>query len=400
MPLTEVKGDLQEQPLTPSRQPAMHNSTSTSHFRESRGVRSSMESDDESEDMKQIQSENEFDTAMDPGEVHDRIVSTGTSFGTRAGAKRPPPPPLRHNRSFSYDTHSTWTGSNSCGSSVPSPLASPITATANSLTSLSISHNSTSPYAFSGRDLSRITVPRERKARPHSMASGEAMLSQDLGQHHTGLGDGNHQTGHSSLERLSDPELSSSASQSSSSQPLESTDPKRIGGMVRDKEKQGSSGGSRSNNLRSPTLKPASQQRVNLFNLVSTGYLPANTLAVFREHSALVTEKGTLIPQATGTEPAALVPLLQNEYETPSAWATAMVKAGRTGKVAVNGWSAIKISIHQDEALQTMFAGQGMAEVSLDVLRKRYLADMTDDVSEATENGASGAGKGQQNTVA
>ena len=68
--------------------------------------------------------------------------------------------------------------------------------------------------------------------------------------------------------------------------------------------------------------------------------------------------------------------------------------------MAVNGWSAIKISIHQDEALQTMFAGQGMAEVSLDVLRKRYLADMTDDVSEATENGASGAGKGQQNTVA
>lgn len=218
------------------------------------------------------------------------------------------------------------------------------------------------------------------------------MLSQDYIQHHAGLCDG-FQTGHSSLERLSDPDPSSSVSLSSP-QPLDSTDSKRFGGMARDKEKQGSSGGSRSNDLRSPTLKPASQQRVNLFNLVSTGYLPANTLAVFREHSALVTEKGTLIPQATGTEPAALVPLLQNEYETPSAWATAMVKAGRTGKVAVNGWSAIKISINQDVSLQTMFAGQGMAEVSLDVLRKRYLADMTDDVSEATENGASGVGKG------
>ncbi|KAG0048092.1 hypothetical protein BGZ83_006911 [Gryganskiella cystojenkinii] len=258
------------------------------------------------------------------------------------------------------------------------------------MNSLSISHNNTSPYAFSGRDLSRITVPREKRTRPYSIASGEAAMFQDYSrQVSSHCVDNNHD--HVSSGRLSDPE-----STSSSARPSDRTDSKRIGGMVRDKEKEAdwasSSSGVRANGLRSPTMKPANQMRVNLFNLVSTGYLPAHTLVVFREHSAIVTDKGTLIPQPTGNEPEVLVPLLQIEYETPSAWATAMIKAGRTGKVAVNGWSAIKISIHQDPALQKMFAGQGMAEISLDVLRKRYLADITEDGPDVLESQSNAPG--------
>ncbi|KAG0260203.1 Histone-lysine N-methyltransferase 2B [Mortierella polycephala] len=86
-------------------------------------------------------------------------------------------------------------------------------------------------------------------------------------------------------------------------------------------------------------------------------------------------------------EPDAMTiyPWLQSEYETPSAWATAMVKGGRTGKVAVNGWSAIKIPIQQDATLRAMFDGQSIVEVSLDILRKRYLADMVEGGSGQTE---------------
>jgi hypothetical protein len=75
----------------------------------------------------------------------------------------------------------------------------------------------------------------------------------------------------------------------------------------------------------------------------------------------------------------AIYPWLQDEYETPSAWATAMVKGGRTGKVAVNGWSAIKVPIHQDPKLSKKYDELGVAEASLDVFRKKYLADMTED---------------------
>ncbi|KAF9941419.1 hypothetical protein BGZ65_003518 [Modicella reniformis] len=56
-----------------------------------------------------------------------------------------------------------------------------------------------------------------------------------------------------------------------------------------------------------------------------------------------------------------------------------MVKGGRTGKVAVNGWSAIKIPIQQIPNLINLLDSREITEIPLDVLRKRYLADLADD---------------------
>ncbi|KAF9302760.1 hypothetical protein BGZ74_004884 [Mortierella antarctica] len=76
-----------------------------------------------------------------------------------------------------------------------------------------------------------------------------------------------------------------------------------------------------------------------------------------------------------------------------------MVKGARTGKVAVNGWSAIKVKIQQHSALAEMFSGQGSPEVSLDVLRKRYLTDMVyhGSAQAETESAMGDAGKGLVN---
>ncbi|KAF9346527.1 Histone-lysine N-methyltransferase 2B [Mortierella sp. AD094] len=225
---------------------------------------------------------------------------------------------------------------------IPSPLASPITATANSLTALSISQTS-AHSAFSGRDLSKITIPRERrKSRPYSISSAESLLVQEHGR---GDRDDDLHQGQSG-GGLSDPETS-----------------RRNGLGTKPTAKNGKSA-----EMKSPSLKPASQLRVNLYNLVSTGYLPVDTLVVFREHSATVTAKGTLIPQIKEPDAATLYPWLQSEYETPSAWATAMVKGGRTGKVAVNGWSAIKIPLHQ------------LPEISKIKKRKRHVTASADTI--------------------
>jgi hypothetical protein len=142
----------------------------------------------------------------------------------------------------------------------------------------------------------------------------------------------------------------------------------------------------KSANLKLVALKPTAHLRVTLYNLVSTGYLPERTLVVFREHSAMVTANGTLVPQLKEPDSATLYPWLQSEYDTPSAWATAMVKGTKTGKVAVNGWSAIKVPIQQIPEQCKMFDIRDMTEISLDVLRKRYLADMTEDGSIPTES--------------
>jgi len=143
--------------------------------------------------------------------------------------------------------------------------------------------------------------------------------------------------------------------------------------------------------LKSPTAKPAAQLRVTLYNLVSNGYLPAESLVVFREHSAIVTAKGTLIPQMKEPDAMVIYPWLQDEYETPSAWATAMVKGNRTGKVAVNGWSAIKVPIQQDTELSKTY--DGVTEVPLDVFRKKYLSDITYD-GDALAGGNTVSGRG------
>jgi hypothetical protein len=248
---------------------------------------------------------------------------------------------------------------------IPSPLASPVTATANSLTALSISQTS-AHSVLTGRDLSKITVPRERKkSRPYSVSSAESLLAQE----------------HKKSNNNNNSNKEEDRNQDHSSGPSDTENSKRNGyGASK------STGKESKTEMKSPSLKPATQLRVTLYNLVSTGYLPAGTLVVFREYSAIVTAKGTLIPQIKETDPAASFPSLQSEYETPSAWATAMVKGCRTGKVAVNGWSAIKISIQQLPEISKIFGDQGLTEVSLDVLRKRYLADLNEEGSTQTEN--------------
>lgn len=320
---------------------------------------------------------------------------TTGSMGKRS-LQRPPPPRLPgHGRSHSdFNLESISPGFNR---SVPSPLASPITATANSLTALTIS--SSGPYGVSGRDLSKITVPRERRAttttRPYSVCSTESLLTQDRMKNGFGV---SHSTIH--LGQLSDSEISSahdhgtrgrgSKGKRSHVQPPPSPSLPTAS--------HSSSSTKKSAGLKSPTMKPASQLRVTLYNLVSNGYLPAETLVVFREHSAVITAKGTLIPQMKEPDAMAIYPWLQEEYETPSAWATAMVKGGRTGKVAVNGWSAIKVPIHQDTELSKKYEGLGVAEASLDVFRKKYLAEMTDDgalaAADDISSGRGGKGMG------
>ncbi|KAG9070734.1 hypothetical protein KI688_008274 [Linnemannia hyalina] len=328
--------------------------------------------------------------SQDATPVSSPVFRTTGSTGKRS-LQRPPPPRLPgHGRSQSdLNLESISPGLNR---SVSSPLASPITATANSLTALTIS--SSGPYGVSGRDLSKITVPRERRAtttaRPYSVCSTESLLTQDRMKNGFGV---SHSTIH--LNQLSDSEISSvhdhgtrgrgSKAKRSHVQPPPSPSLPTAS--------QSSSSTKTPVGLKSPTMKPASQLRVTLYNLVSNGYLPAETLVVFREHSAIITAKGTLIPQMKEPDAMAIYPWLQDEYETPSAWATAMVKGGRTGKVAVNGWSAIKVPIHQDSELSKKYEGLGVAEASLDVFRKKYLAEMTDDGAlAAADDTSSGRG--------
>ncbi|KAF9150331.1 hypothetical protein BG015_007850, partial [Linnemannia schmuckeri] len=328
--------------------------------------------------------------SQDTTPISSPVYRTTGSSGKRS-LQRPPPPRLPgHGRSQSdVNIESISPGFNR---SVPSPLASPITATANSLTALTIS--SSGPYGVSGRDLSKITVPRERRAttttRPYSVCSTESLLTQDRMKNGFGV---SHST--IRLGQLSDSEISGahdhgtrargSKGKRSHVQPPPSPSLPTTS--------HSSSSTKKSAGLKSPTMKPASQLRVTLYNLVSNGYLPAETLVVFREHSAVITAKGTLIPQMKEPDAMAIYPWLQDEYETPSAWATAMVKGGRTGKVAVNGWSAIKVPIHQDTELSKKYESLGMAEASLDVFRKKYLAEMTDDGAlAAADDTSSGRG--------
>ncbi|KAF9907822.1 hypothetical protein EC991_010514 [Linnemannia zychae] len=291
-----------------------------------------------------------------------------TGVAHRRSTQRPPPPRLP-GRGRSQSDVNLDTISPGFNHTVPSPLASPITATANSLTALSIS---STPY--SGRDLSKITVPRERRTtRPFSVCSTESLLTQDRVRNGFGV---SHSTIH--VGQLSDSEISGAhdhgtrgrGSKTKRSHGQEAPSPSLPTASHPFKKSTG---------FKSPIVKPASQLRVTLYNLVSNGYLPAETLVVFREHSAVITAKGTLIPQMKEPDAMAIYPWLQDEYETPSAWATAMVKGGRTGKVAVNGWSAIKVPIHQDPELSKKYDGLGVAEASLDVFRKKYLADMTEE---------------------
>ncbi|KAF9285221.1 hypothetical protein BGZ68_004051 [Mortierella alpina] len=272
--------------------------------------------------------------------------------------------------------------------SIPSPLTSPVTATVNSLTALSISHPFTPLGGFSGRDLTKITVPRERKStRPYSVSSGEALLAQEHKRNSSRRDD----TQQDPMEKWSDQETSSQQGDGSARQgahketKVQPTIPPTSPSI----STADSANGTKSPGSKWQPQKPAAQLRVTLYRLVSTGYLPANTLVVFREHSAVVTATGMLIPQLKEPDAATLYPWLQSEYETPSAWATAMVKGDRTGKVAVNGWSAIKVPIQQDAGLSAMFGDQGLPEVSLDVLRKRYLAEMTEDSGQAENTSGS-----------
>ncbi|KAI1318336.1 hypothetical protein EDD11_006849 [Mortierella claussenii] len=315
--------------------------------------------------------------ALETDESHGSSWHSSADMDLKTSLK---PLPSRLSRQSRIQSHEVQLASLSPVSNriIPSPLASPITATANSLTALSLS---STPSGISGHDLSKVAVPRERKkTRPYTICSAESLLAQERARGH--LDEDSHQD-HSG--QLSDPETS------------------RRNGYG--PAKQSGRAGSRSDSTtvasksKPPSLKPATQLRVNLFNLVSKGYLPADTQVIFREHSAIVTAKGTLIPQIKDSNAAVLYPWLQSEYETPSAWATAMVKGARTGKVAVNGWSAIKIPIHQLPDINKVLEGQGLAEITLDVLRKRYLADITEDETD-TLGGAQGQGADARGTAA
>ncbi|KAJ1658315.1 hypothetical protein IWQ61_002417 [Dispira simplex] len=111
--------------------------------------------------------------------------------------------------------------------------------------------------------------------------------------------------------------------------------------------------------------------RVCLLNLVTSGLLNPGCLVNFRNHTALVTPKGTLRPNPD--EPLSVE--MSPEYETPSAWATAVCKMGRHGRVAVNGWSSVKVHVHCEA-----FDGRmQQIEVPLDTLRQKYLASTSGD---------------------
>ncbi|KAG0338527.1 hypothetical protein BG000_003817 [Podila horticola] len=267
-------------------------------------------------------------------------------------------------------------------SSIPSPLTSPITATAASLTALSISHSSNSvSQALCTQDLTRVTVPRDKNQIPNFII-----------QDHRRKNRYRVSAPREQLGMSSDPETSTRpASRHGSSHKLAANE----GSISTTRRRAESSTSSATVSRAANAVKSTPQLRVTLYNLVSTGYLPADTRVIFRDYSAIVTARGTLIPVYNEENWATLFPWLQGEYETPSAWATAMIKGARTGKVAVNGWSAIKVKIQQHSVLTEMFSGQRSPEVSLDVLRKRYLTDMKyhGSAQAETESAMADAGK-------
>ncbi|KAJ1974993.1 hypothetical protein H4R34_004507 [Dimargaris verticillata] len=112
--------------------------------------------------------------------------------------------------------------------------------------------------------------------------------------------------------------------------------------------------------------------RVCLLNLVTAGLLAPASRVSFRNHHAIVSSQGTLRPDPLDP----LSPEMLPEYETPSAWATAVCKMGRHGRVAVNGWSSVKVvvSCDQFESLPRDI------EVPLDALRQKYLASTSGSV--------------------
>ncbi|KAJ1927784.1 hypothetical protein IWQ60_002643 [Tieghemiomyces parasiticus] len=113
--------------------------------------------------------------------------------------------------------------------------------------------------------------------------------------------------------------------------------------------------------------------RVCLLNLVHFGLLRPASVVNFRSHTALVTPEGTLRPNPN--EPLSLQ--MQAEYETPSAWATAVCKMGRHGRVAVNGWSSVKVWV----PCETFDGQMQRLEVPLDALRQKYLAATSGDAA-------------------
>jgi hypothetical protein len=113
---------------------------------------------------------------------------------------------------------------------------------------------------------------------------------------------------------------------------------------------------------------PNTTPRVTLAILIERGFFKEDTLVHFRNHFAKVASNGLLYPNSHDNYkvPSWLLP----EYETPSAWATAVARNGNpNAKNACNGWTCVKL-VETNEMI--------------DVYRQRFLE--SDNMMENKEN--------------
>ncbi|KAJ2160811.1 hypothetical protein GGF46_001941 [Coemansia sp. RSA 552] len=131
--------------------------------------------------------------------------------------------------------------------------------------------------------------------------------------------------------------------------------------------------------------------KVSIGNLVEEGLLAAGNVVVCNSwpFSAVVTKEGTFA--ADWTVPEGLNALvgrefMRREFETPSAWATAVCRVMRAqrsdplteSRVAVNGWTACRVRVCEGEpnhgAVGRLAEMGGSVEVCLDTLRRELVS--------------------------
>ncbi|KAJ2039493.1 hypothetical protein H4S03_001652 [Coemansia sp. S3946] len=143
--------------------------------------------------------------------------------------------------------------------------------------------------------------------------------------------------------------------------------------------------------------KTAVAGKTSLLDLVSAGLLQAGAVVVCNSwpFSAVVSASGRLDARWTPVpsdfaQPLAGAEFMRAEFDTPSAWATAVCRVMRAqqarassgeSRVAVNGWTACRVR-----------AGEG-AEVSLDTLRRAFTARQA---AESDESASAVDGLAQQ----
>ncbi|KAJ1906450.1 hypothetical protein LPJ71_004288, partial [Coemansia sp. S17] len=147
--------------------------------------------------------------------------------------------------------------------------------------------------------------------------------------------------------------------------------------------------------------KTAVAGKTSLLDLVTAGLLQAGAVVVCNSwpFSAVVSASGRLDARWTPVpsdfaQPLAGAEFMRAEFDTPSAWATAVCRvmraqqprgSGGESRVAVNGWTACRVKVRE---------GAGEAtEITLDTLRRAFTARQA---AESDESASAVDGLAQQ----